>query len=100
MMSVIPSGSRSTSDVLPDVLSLPSCDTLKTSGEGNPPAGAPGGFSEEIERGFKVEYVKLGVHIWVSVLIMGTLWRVISYHLIASPNENLVHLGRAMAQQY
>lgn len=47
-----------------------------------------------------MEYVKLGVHIWVSVLIMGTLWRVISYHLIANPNENLSHLGRAMAQQY
>jgi hypothetical protein len=47
-----------------------------------------------------MEYVKLGVHIWVSVLIMGTLWRVISYHLIASPNDNLSHLGRAMAQQY
>lgn len=47
-----------------------------------------------------MEHLKLGVHIWVSVLIMGTLWRIVSYHLIASPNENLVHLGRAMAQQY
>lgn len=52
------------------------------------------------ETGVSVEHLKLGVHIWVSVLIMGTMWRVISYHLIASPNENLVHLGRAMAQQY
>jgi hypothetical protein len=34
------------------------------------------------------------------VLIMGTLWRVLSYHLIASSNTNLQHLGRAMAQQY
>lgn len=47
-----------------------------------------------------MEYLKLGVHIWVSVLIMGTMWRLVSYHLIASPNESLVHLGRAMAQQY
>ena len=47
-----------------------------------------------------MEYVKLGVHIWVSVLIMGTLWRVITYHLIASPNDTVQHLGRAMAQQY
>jgi hypothetical protein len=47
-----------------------------------------------------MEYLKLGVHIWVSVLIMGTMWRLISYHLIASPNTSLVHLGRAMAQQY
>jgi hypothetical protein len=69
------------------------------------PDGAPrpipgrriGGLSR---KGTFMEYVKLGVHIWVSVLIMGTLWRVISYHLIASPNENMSHLGRAMAQQY
>jgi hypothetical protein len=51
-------------------------------------------------KGQHMEYVKLGVHIWVSVLIMGTLWRVISYHFIASPNEAVQHLGRAMAQQY
>jgi hypothetical protein len=50
--------------------------------------------------GDEMEHVKLGVHIWVSVLIMGTLWRVLSYHLIASGNTNLQHLGRAMAQQY
>jgi hypothetical protein len=47
-----------------------------------------------------MEYIKLGVHIWVSVLIMGTMWRVISYHLIASSNGSMNHLGRAMAQQY
>jgi hypothetical protein len=47
-----------------------------------------------------VEYLKLGVHIWVSVLIMGTLWRLLSYHLIANQNSNLAHLGRAMSLQY
>lgn len=47
-----------------------------------------------------MEYVRLGVHIWVSVLIMGTLWRIITYHLVASNNQSLQHLGRAMAQQY
>jgi len=47
-----------------------------------------------------MEYIRLGVHIWVSVLIMGTLWRLLSYHLIASSNSSLTHLGRAMAQQY
>lgn len=51
-------------------------------------------------KGEIVEHLKLGLHIWVSVLIMGTMWRIVSYHLIASPNTNLVHLGRAMAQQY
>lgn len=47
-----------------------------------------------------MEYIKLGVHIWVSVLIMGTMWRLVSYHLIASGNQSVQHLGRAMAQQY
>ena len=47
-----------------------------------------------------LDYVKLGVHIWVSVLIMGTMWRLLQYHLIASNNQNAQHLGRAMALQY
>jgi hypothetical protein len=47
-----------------------------------------------------VEYVKLGVHIWVSVLIMGTMWRLLQYHLVASPNSSAQHVGRAMALQY
>jgi hypothetical protein len=47
-----------------------------------------------------VEYVSLGVHIWVSVLIMGTLWRLLQYHLVASENGTWQHLGRAMALQY
>lgn len=47
-----------------------------------------------------MDQVRLGVHIWVSVLIMGTLWRVVTYHLVASPNSTMNHLGRAMAQQY
>jgi len=47
-----------------------------------------------------MEYVKLGVHIWVSVLIMGSLWRLTQYHLIASANSSAQHVGRAMALQY
>jgi hypothetical protein len=47
-----------------------------------------------------VEYLRLGVHIWVSVLLMGTLWRLLQYHLIASQNESWQHVGRAMALQY
>lgn len=42
----------------------------------------------------------LGVHIWVSVLIMGTLWRVIAFHLIASQNSSMTELGKAMSIQY
>jgi hypothetical protein len=87
--------------VLSLVLALPSCDTLEPSGEGTVRESGEFPYSlPKYQIGDVVEYIKLGVHIWVSVLIMGTLWRVISYHLIASTNENLVHLGRAMAQQY
>lgn len=44
--------------------------------------------------------VKVITHVFLAVLIMGTLWRVASYHLIASPNGHLNHLGLAMAMQY
>lgn len=47
-----------------------------------------------------MEYVKLGVHIWVSVLILGTMWRIIQYHFVASDNTSVQHIGRAMALQY
>lgn len=40
------------------------------------------------------------VHVFLLVVIMGTLWRLTSYHLVASKNENLAHLGKAMAFQY
>jgi hypothetical protein len=53
-----------------------------------------------LRRETHVEYVRLGVHIWVSVLIMGTLWRLLQYHLVASENGTWQHLGRAMALQY
>lgn len=43
---------------------------------------------------------KIGLHIWVSILIMGTLWRLLSYHAMASKNVQLVHLGQAMSTQY
>jgi hypothetical protein len=47
-----------------------------------------------------MDYIKLGVHIWVSVLIMGTLWRIVSFHLMASPNPSMTELGKAMSVQY
>jgi len=40
------------------------------------------------------------VHIFMAVLIMGTLWRLMSYHFIASKQPHLNHLGQAMATQY
>jgi len=44
--------------------------------------------------------VRVIAHIFLAVLIMGTLWRLVSYHLIASNNGHMNHLGLAMAQQY
>ena len=46
--------------------------------------------------------VRLGVaaHIFVSVLIIGTAWRVLAYHAMASNNTQLQHVGSAMITQY
>lgn len=35
-----------------------------------------------------------------AVIIMGTLWRLITSHFIASKNPTLVAVGKAMAFQY
>ncbi len=40
------------------------------------------------------------LHVFLAVLIVGTLWRLACYHLIASDNVTLNHLGRAGAYQY
>lgn len=40
------------------------------------------------------------LNVFLAVLIMGTLWRLGTYHLIASKNESASHLGRAMAFQF
>lgn len=40
------------------------------------------------------------VHVFVSVLILGTMWRVVSYHAMASNNPTVAHLGAAMNIQY
>jgi hypothetical protein len=47
-----------------------------------------------------VEDLKIGLHVFLCVLIFGTLWRVGSLHLIASSNAHFSHLGQAMAEQY
>lgn len=47
-----------------------------------------------------MEDIKVILAIFLNVLIAGTLWRLISFHLMASPNPHLDHLGQAMAQQY
>lgn len=47
-----------------------------------------------------MEDLKIALHVFLCVLVIGTLWRVLSLHLIASPNAHLSHLGLAMSQQY
>jgi len=47
-----------------------------------------------------IDDFRVMVHIFMAVLIMGTLWRLMSYHFIASKQPHLNHLGQAMATQY
>jgi hypothetical protein len=47
-----------------------------------------------------VDDARVMLHLFLAVLIVGTLWRLISYHLIAAQQPQLNHLGLAMAQQY
>lgn len=38
--------------------------------------------------------------VFLSVLVIGTLWRLLSLHLVASDNEAAQHLGKAFGFQY
>lgn len=44
--------------------------------------------------------VMAAANIFLAVLVIGTLWRLGTYHLVASGNDQLSHLGRAMGFQY
>lgn len=44
--------------------------------------------------------IKVAIHIFLVVLVLGTLWRLTSYHLMAASDERLQHLGKAMVTQY
>ncbi len=44
--------------------------------------------------------VQVGLHVFMIVLVFGTLWRLLSFHAMASPNGSLQHLGKAMSVQY
>ena len=43
---------------------------------------------------------RTSLYIFLAVLILGTLWRVSQFHLMASPNPSLQHLGKAMSVQF
>jgi hypothetical protein len=40
------------------------------------------------------------LQVFLAVLIMGTMWRLLSYHLVASDNANIAHVGKAMGFQF
>lgn len=40
------------------------------------------------------------LHAFLGVLIVGTAWRLASYHLMASPNARISQVGQGMAFQY
>jgi hypothetical protein len=44
--------------------------------------------------------VQVGLHVFMVVLVFGTLFRLLSFHAMASPNAALQHVGRAMSVQY
>ena len=47
-----------------------------------------------------MDQVKVLSHAFLSVLIAGTLWRMVTYHCLASSSSGLQHLGHAMTVQY
>jgi hypothetical protein len=44
--------------------------------------------------------LQVGLHVFLSVLILGTIWRVVQYHAMASSNAGIQHIGKAMSTQY
>lgn len=44
--------------------------------------------------------LQVALHVFMSVLILGTIWRLVSFHLAASANPGIQHVGRAMGIQY
>ena len=44
--------------------------------------------------------LQVSIHVFMSVLILGTIFRLVSYHLMASSNPGIQHIGKAMSTQY
>ncbi|MDA8314078.1 MAG: hypothetical protein M0010_02730 [Actinomycetota bacterium] len=47
-----------------------------------------------------MRFVAIALHAFMAVILVGTMFRLISFHLIASSNPTAQHIGRAMAIQY
>ena len=43
---------------------------------------------------------QVGLHVFLIVLVFGTLWRLLSFHAMASANPAFQHAGKAMSVQY
>lgn len=59
---------------------------------GGPP-DTPGRYPAVID-------LQVGTHVFLVVLIFGTLWRLLSFHAMASANPAISHAGKAMSIQY
>lgn len=59
----------------------------------------PGGFAK-VKGHLPMIDLQVGLHVFMSVLILGTIFRIVSYHLMASPNTGIQHIGKAMSTQY
>ena len=44
--------------------------------------------------------VMAAAQVFLSVLVIGTLWRLGTLHLAANGNEHVAHVGKAMGFQY
>ena len=44
--------------------------------------------------------LKVAIHIFLIVLVMGTGWKLFALHLMVASNTQLQHLGKAMSFQY
>lgn len=44
--------------------------------------------------------VMSAANVFLSVLVIGTLWRLGTLHLVASKNESVQHVGKAMGFQF
>lgn len=44
--------------------------------------------------------VMSAAQVFLCVLVIGTLWRLVTLHLVANQNENVAHLGKAMGFQF
>lgn len=42
----------------------------------------------------------VALNTFLAVLIVGTAWRLIAFHLMTSPNSSTQNIGRAMSFQY